>query len=94
MNDNIPRNRSSSALSLEAAAILPRGFRAAGTAAGLKASGAPDMAMLFSDRPATVVGTFTTNQVRSAHVRLDEERVRTLGLAHGVVVNSVLWDIS
>lgn len=68
--------------------ILPRGFRAAGTAAGLKSSGAPDMAMIFSDRPATAVATFTTNQVRAATVRLDAERIASLGLAHGIVVNS------
>jgi glutamate N-acetyltransferase/amino-acid N-acetyltransferase len=46
------------------------------------------MAMVFSDRPATVVATFTTNQVKAATVRLDSERVASLGLAHGIVVNS------
>lgn len=74
--------------SLSPACILPSGYRAAGTAAGLKASGAPDMAMVFSDRPATVVATFTTNQVKAATVRLDAARVATYGVTHGIVVNS------
>ena len=69
-------------------AILPAGFRAAGVTAGLKKSGAPDMALLFSDSPADVAGTFTTNQVKAATVRLDADRVSTLGVTHGIVVNS------
>ena len=69
-------------------ATLPAGFRAAGIVAGLKASGKPDMAMFFSDTPAVLAGTFTTNQVKAATVRLDAERVATIGAAHGIVVNS------
>ena len=73
---------------IEAKAVLPKGWTAAGTAAGLKSSGAADMAMLFSERPAAVAATFTSNQVQAATVRLDRERVEKWGLAHGVVVNS------
>jgi glutamate N-acetyltransferase/amino-acid N-acetyltransferase len=69
-------------------AILPSGFRAAGIVAGLKASGKPDMAMFFSDSPAALAGTFTTNQVKAATVRLDAERVAKVGVARGIVVNS------
>jgi len=81
-------NDTSAAPVLRPRCVLPRGFRAAGASAGLKASGAPDMAMIFSDRPATVAATFTANQVKAATVRLDAERVAGLGLAHGIVVNS------
>ncbi len=73
---------------IQAKATLPSGFRAAGVTAGLKASGKPDMALFFSDSPATVAGTFTTNQVKAATVRLDAERVAALGVSHGIVVNS------
>jgi glutamate N-acetyltransferase / amino-acid N-acetyltransferase len=73
---------------IQAKATLPAGFRAAGITAGLKASGQPDMALFFSDSPAVVAGTFTTNQVKAATVRLDSERVQTLGISHGIVVNS------
>ena len=75
-------------LKFSAQATLPAGFRAAGIVAGLKASGKPDMALFFSDSPATLAGTFTTNQVKAATVRLDAERVATVGAAHGIVVNS------
>ena len=37
---------------------MPKGFRCAGVSAGIKASGAPDMALIVSDRPAAVAGTF------------------------------------
>ena len=77
-----------SSLKFSAAATLPAGFRAAGIVAGLKASGKPDMALFFTETPAALAGTFTTNQVKAATVRLDSERVATVGAAHGIVVNS------
>ena len=46
------------------------------------------MAMFFSDAPAALAGTFTTNQVKAATVRLDSERVASVGIARGIVVNS------
>ena len=75
-------------LKFTAAATLPAGFRAAGIVAGLKKSRKPDMALFFSDVPAVLAGTFTTNQVKAATVRLDAERVAKVGVAHGIVVNS------
>lgn len=75
-------------LKFSAQAALPSGFRAAGIIAGLKKSRKPDMALIFSDQPAALAGTFTTNQVKAATVRLDSERVATVGVARGVVVNS------
>lgn len=67
--------------------LLPRGFRATGVAAGIKRSGNKDLAILVSDRPATCAGLFTTNQVKAAPVRLDQERVKR-GRARAIVVNS------
>ncbi len=75
-------------LTFSAKATLPAGFRASGIVAGLKKNRQPDMALFFSDSPAVVAGTFTTNQVKAATVRLDSERVQTIGMAHGIVVNS------
>lgn len=75
-------------LKFSARATLPSGFRATGIIAGLKKSRTPDMAMFFSDAPATLAGTFTTNQVKAATVRLDSGRVATVGCARGIVVNS------
>lgn len=65
----------------------PRGFRAAGIAAGIKKSGQKDMALIVSDTPATVAATFTTNQIKAAPVKLDMQHVRT-GKACAIIANS------
>ena len=65
----------------------PKGFKAAGIAAGIKKSGL-DMAMLYSEVPAVVAGTFTTNLVKAAPVLWDMEIVRNTGKAQACVVNS------
>ena len=46
----------------------PKGYKAAGIKAGLKASGAPDLALILSDTEAIAAGLFTTTQVRAACV--------------------------
>ena len=58
---------------VERAARLPRGFEALGTTAGIKASGAPDLAVvLVQDGPAAVAATFTTNRLPAAAVRMNQ----------------------
>ncbi len=47
------------------------GFKVAGVAAGFKASGALDFALIVSDRPCTAAGVFTTNKVKAAPVLYD-----------------------
>ena len=47
----------------------PLGFRAAGIAAGIKASGAPDLSLVFNEGPDySAAGVFTRNQVKAAPV--------------------------
>ena len=58
-----------------------------GTGKGSNKGPKRDLALLVSQTPATVAGTFTTNQVCAAPVRLCVERVRR-GVARAVVVNS------
>ena len=65
----------------------PRGFRAAGVAAGMKASGRLDLGVLVADAPAATVGLFTTNAFPAAPVVLSRERLAS-GRATAVVVNS------
>lgn len=67
--------------------VLPVGFTAAGIAAGLKRSGKLDMMLVVSDRPAACAGVFTTNQVKAAPVKLDQEVVKRKK-ARALVVNS------
>ncbi|MET8911328.1 bifunctional glutamate N-acetyltransferase/amino-acid acetyltransferase ArgJ [Micromonospora sp. NPDC004551] len=66
----------------------PRGFRAAGVAAGLKASGAGDVALVVNDGPdAGVAGVFTANRVKAAPVLWSQQVVRG-GVVRAVVLNS------
>ena len=67
----------------------PRGFRAAGVSAGIKANGNPDLALLVSDTPATAAAVFTTNRAQAAPVLVAREHLaRSGGLLRAVVVNS------
>ncbi|MFQ5428007.1 MAG: bifunctional glutamate N-acetyltransferase/amino-acid acetyltransferase ArgJ [Thermodesulfobacteriota bacterium] len=63
------------------------GFRASALSAGIKDNGAPDMALIVSDVPATVAGLFTTNVLKAAPVLLDMERAAG-GASRGIVINS------
>ncbi|MGE5827970.1 MAG: bifunctional glutamate N-acetyltransferase/amino-acid acetyltransferase ArgJ [Micromonosporaceae bacterium] len=66
----------------------PKGFRAAGVAAGLKASAGPDVALVVNDGPdATAAGVFTANRVKAAPV-LWSQRVLRGGVVRAVVLNS------
>ncbi|MCC2310184.1 bifunctional glutamate N-acetyltransferase/amino-acid acetyltransferase ArgJ [Cellulomonas chengniuliangii] len=66
----------------------PKGFRAAGVTAGLKASGRPDLALVVNDGPLRVAaGVFTTNRVVAAPVVWSRQAVAD-GVAHAVVLNS------
>jgi glutamate N-acetyltransferase/amino-acid N-acetyltransferase len=65
----------------------PRGFRAAGVTAGLKASGRPDLGLLVADDGATAAGAFTTNSFPAAPVILSRAHLAS-GRASAVVVNS------
>ncbi len=64
----------------------PRGFTAAGVAAGIK-NGKKDMALLCADREAAAAGVFTTNRVKAAPVLVTMEHLRS-GRARAVVMNS------
>ncbi|MDG4766419.1 bifunctional glutamate N-acetyltransferase/amino-acid acetyltransferase ArgJ [Solwaraspora sp. WMMD406] len=66
----------------------PKGFRAAGVVAGLKSSGAADVALVVNDGPATTAaGVFTANRVQAAPVRWSRQVLRT-GTLRTVVLNS------
>jgi len=64
-----------------------RGFTAGAATAGLKPSGATDLALVASDRPAALAGVFTTNIVKAAPVLLCRERVAS-GQGQAVIINS------
>jgi glutamate N-acetyltransferase/amino-acid N-acetyltransferase len=81
---------------IDGSVTAPQGFLAAGVFCDIKRLGTGkgsnkgikrDLALLVSETPATVAGTFTTNQVCAAPVKLCVERVRR-GRARAVVINS------
>ncbi|NLC53920.1 MAG: bifunctional glutamate N-acetyltransferase/amino-acid acetyltransferase ArgJ [Firmicutes bacterium] len=65
----------------------PRGYLASGLACGLKKSGKPDLALVYSEPVATGAAVFTTNKVKAAPVLVSQEH-----LAHqhkrAVIINS------
>jgi len=66
----------------------PKGFRASGTAAGLKSTGAPDMALVVNDGPSSASATvFTSNRCKANPVLWSEQVVKD-GSVRAVVLNS------
>ena len=67
---------------------LPKGFRGAGVAAGIKSSGAKDLALIVNDGP-ELFGTavFTSNQIVAAPVTWSQQVVRDRQVA-AVLLNS------
>ena len=67
--------------------LSPAGFRAGAFAAGIKASGKLDVAMLVCESPATAAAVFTINRVESAGVVVGRRNIAA-GKLRGIVVNS------
>jgi glutamate N-acetyltransferase / amino-acid N-acetyltransferase len=67
----------------------PRGFRAAGVSAGIKANRGLDLALLVSDVPAQAAAVFTTNLAIAAPVVVSRDHLaRSAGITRAIVVNS------
>jgi glutamate N-acetyltransferase / amino-acid N-acetyltransferase len=66
----------------------PKGFRAAGVAAGLKPSGLLDLALIVSDGDAITAGVFTTNQVCAAPVLYCKQRLEKKAIARAILCNA------
>ena len=73
---------------IDGGVTAPKGFRASGIAAGLKASGLPDLALIVSDVPAIAAGVYTTNQVRAACVDYCNQRLQESASAQAMLCNS------
>ncbi|WP_203566698.1 bifunctional glutamate N-acetyltransferase/amino-acid acetyltransferase ArgJ [Aestuariimicrobium ganziense] len=66
----------------------PKGFTATGIAAGIKASGRPDLALVVNDGPMhAAAGVFTSNRVHAAPVAWSRKAVAD-GTLRAVVLNS------
>ena len=67
--------------------LSPKGFRASGVRAGIKASGKRDVGLLVADAPVTAAALFTTNRVFAAPVAVGRKHVGS-GKLRGIVMNS------
>jgi glutamate N-acetyltransferase/amino-acid N-acetyltransferase len=81
---------------VEGSVVAPQGFLAAGVFCDIKRLGTgkgshkpnkPDLALVFSEARATVAGTFTTNQVCAAPVKICIDRIKR-GVARAIAINS------
>lgn len=73
---------------VEGGVTAAKGYQAASAAAGIKYQGRTDMALVYTEKPATCAGTFTTNVVKAAPVQWDRELVNKGNAVHAVVLNS------
>jgi glutamate N-acetyltransferase/amino-acid N-acetyltransferase len=77
-----------SARTVEGSVTTPSGFRAAGVACGIKASGV-DLALIVSDVAAAAAGVFTINRAQAAPVTVSRRNLSaTSGRARAIVANS------
>lgn len=65
----------------------PKGFKASGVYAGIKRK-KKDMAMIYSEVPCKAAGVFTTNIVKAAPVKWDQQVVEQSPFAQAIVINS------
>lgn len=69
--------------------LLPQGFRFAALAAGIKASGRPDLAVVHVPDGCAAAALFTTNRVQAAPVIVGREHLKTSkGRLRAIVVNA------
>lgn len=66
----------------------PKGFIAAGISAGLKSTGAKDLALILSQTDAIAAGVFTTSQVRAACVDYCRQCLQKKASARAILCNA------
>lgn len=65
----------------------PKGFMAAGVAAGIRKKERPDMAIVYSQVPAQAAAVYTLNKFKAAPLKVTEQNI-TDGQAQAFVINS------
>jgi glutamate N-acetyltransferase/amino-acid N-acetyltransferase len=89
MTEPVTMNAATTIKPIAGGITAPAGFRAAGLACGIKASGRKDLAILAAARAVPAAGIFTTNRAKAAPVLFCQEQLAaSAGLAHAIVTNS------
>src|SRR3990167_5047682 len=65
----------------------PAGYRASGMACGIKKSGKPDLALIYSEISAVCAGVFTKNSIKAAPLIVSMEHLRH-NSAQAIIINS------
>lgn len=65
----------------------PKGFKAAGMPCGIKKSGKPDLAMVYSEVPAVSAAVFTTNTYQAAPILVSKENIKS-GYCQAIIANA------
>lgn len=73
---------------IEGGITAPKGYKAAGITAGLKPSGLPDLALIWSETEAIAAGVFTKSEVRAACVDYCRQRLQTKASAKAILCNA------
>lgn len=73
---------------IEGGITAPKGFEAAGIEAGIKYQNRKDMAILYSQKPCVMAGTFTSNVVKAAPVIWDADIVYNAPYGQALIVNT------
>jgi glutamate N-acetyltransferase/amino-acid N-acetyltransferase len=69
-------------------AILPKGFKANGTASGIKKSGKLDLALIYTDVPAIAASKFTSNKIQAAPLKVNKLHLKKNKLFRAILANS------
>ena len=72
----------------EGGVTAAKGFEAAGAEAGIKYQNRKDMALIYSQAPCVLAGTFTSNVVKAAPVLWDRNVVENAPFGQAVIVNA------
>jgi glutamate N-acetyltransferase/amino-acid N-acetyltransferase len=67
--------------------MIPKGFLFSTAEAAIKKPGRKDLALIYSEVEANIAGTFTTNNIKAAPVKIDIKKIRS-GKGQAIVVNS------
>lgn len=67
--------------------MTPKGFLFSTVEAAIKKPGRKDLALIYSKVEANIAGTFTTNKIKAAPVKLDIKKIRS-GRGQAIVINS------
>lgn len=67
--------------------MTPKGFLFSTAEAAIKKPGRKDLALIYSEVEANIAGTFTTNKIKAAPVKLDIKKIRS-GRGRAILINS------